>query len=383
MKKAVLVLLSLTLVFSLCGCSLLSQIANPVSTLKDWSFQYNSSTKDYSVFFAFYDKNDKAVASDATVEIRIVDNKGNKLYTATKKVLKSDFATYTNKAGDEQYLAEIRIPEFQVAEGLSASGTVFLKIYKDNVFEFDEVNCTAFYCLPVKPATLTIENLPLEIELKYKSGNIASKLVIEEVTYSYDGVILPSLDINISVKKTYGNNSSIDEFSYKLYDGKGYLVDSGTVSLSDLETGDRILKTIHYYDAVPGEEYTIKFAPMLNESGEPLPVKSVTVTAEKLPFEIVLKDYRGKIESKITIEEVSYTYKSWLEISLSGTKTYGDTSIDMFGYKIYDSQGYMVDSGGILLTSLSKGDKFKNEDITFFDAVPGEEYTIKFVEKWY
>ena len=93
MKKILLILLSVLLITNLCGCSLiLNSIVeqDSVSTLKSWQFQHDESTKDYSVFFAFFNKNDKAVASDATVEIRIVDEAGNELYKATRKITKND-----------------------------------------------------------------------------------------------------------------------------------------------------------------------------------------------------------------------------------------------------------------------------------------------------
>ena len=134
-----------------------------------------------------------------------------------------------------------------------------------------------------------------------------------------------------------------------------------------------------------GEEHT-------NITPIPSPVKPTTpatsVVAEDLPCEIVIKDYNGKVKSKIEIESVTYSVtdsysKTWLNICLSGIKTYGDNSYDTFGYKIYDSEGYMVKSGSISLSGLEKGDKFKDKDITFYEAVPGESYTIKFTADWY
>lgn len=41
---------------------------------------------------------------------------------------------------------------------------------------------------------------------------------------------------------------------------------------------------------------------------------------------------------------------------------------------------YVADTGNIYLSSLSNGDKFKNEAITYYDAVPGETYTLRFFE---
>ena len=262
-EKKLLILLSVLLITNLCGCSLiLNSIVeqDSVSTLKSWQFQHDESTKDYSVFFAFFNKNDKAIASDATVEIRIVDEAGNELYKATRTITNNDFGNYTSQLQGDQYLARIRIPESAIAEGVSTSGTVYLKIYKTNTFEFDEVNCKALYCLPVKPVTVTAEKLPFELVLKDYSGKTESKIVIEEVTYSFNSGLLSGLEISLAGTKTYGNDSSYDMFGYKLYDSQGYMVKSGSVSLSRLGIGDKFKgETITFYDAVPGEAYTIKF----------------------------------------------------------------------------------------------------------------------------
>lgn len=55
MKKSVL-LLVLLLVIQLCGCSLVpvGTRTSDIETLKNWSFQHNEGTNDYSVFFALF-----------------------------------------------------------------------------------------------------------------------------------------------------------------------------------------------------------------------------------------------------------------------------------------------------------------------------------------
>jgi hypothetical protein len=61
MKKLITSILIL-LIISLCGCSYITDSLfedNSVQTLKNWSFQYNSATKDYSVFFALLNKQGK------------------------------------------------------------------------------------------------------------------------------------------------------------------------------------------------------------------------------------------------------------------------------------------------------------------------------------
>ena len=49
------------LLLSLCGCSMIPNILSEsrIETLKSWSFQYNSGTDDYSLFFALCDESDK------------------------------------------------------------------------------------------------------------------------------------------------------------------------------------------------------------------------------------------------------------------------------------------------------------------------------------
>lgn len=53
-----------------------------------------------------------------------------------------------------------------IARGTSASGKVFLTVYKADVVSFDEVNCEALYCFPIKNIQLTCDTLPLELKVK-------------------------------------------------------------------------------------------------------------------------------------------------------------------------------------------------------------------------
>ena len=54
---------------------------------------------------------------------------------------------------------------------------------------------------------------------------------------------------------------------------------------------------------------------------------------------------------------------------------------DIVSYKLYDSEGYLSDSGQIYLgTSLSVGDKFKDDSLTIYDLMPGETYTLQLLD---
>lgn len=79
----------------------------------------------------------------------------------------------------------------------SVSGKVFLKVYKNDVVRFDEVNCTALFCLPIKDVSVVVEELPIEISVKGYDGKVESKIKIEEVSYSFDKSLMTQLKITI------------------------------------------------------------------------------------------------------------------------------------------------------------------------------------------
>lgn len=257
MKKA-LIILSVLLLFLLYGCSV-SQ-TDSIETLKGWSFQFNEGTNDFSLFFGLLNQNDSSVSADVDVDIRIVNEDGEEVYTGTKSVSKDDFSYYTSQAAGEQYLANVKIPASDIALGTSSNGTVFFTVYKANIVSFDEVNCKALYCLPIKDIQLTCDSFPLELKVKDYLGNTESIIQINDVTYNFEKDYVPQLEITISGEKTYGNGSSgYDVISYKLYDSDDYMIDSGNIYLSALSEGDKFRdSSVIIYDVTPGTTYVLK-----------------------------------------------------------------------------------------------------------------------------
>lgn len=264
MKKIFFVMV-LLVALCLCGCSPFNSVilqSSNIETLKGWSFQYNQGTNDYSLFFGLLNEKDKYISADVDVDIRITDEDGNELYNQTRSVTKKNFGYYTSQVAGEQYLAEIRIKAAEINEGVSSSGKVYLTVYKEGDVRFDEVNCAALYCLPMKDVSLETEQLPIQLNVKGYDGKTESVIIIEEVTYKYDNSLTPRLEITVSGIKTYGGNKSgYDMISYKLYDSSSYLVDSGNLFLRDLSAGDKFKDdSITIYDIQPGESYLLKFA---------------------------------------------------------------------------------------------------------------------------
>lgn len=230
-----------------------------VETLYGWSFQENSGTDDYSLFFGLKNKKEKAVSAEVQVDIRIVNDKGTEVYTATKTVEKDDFSTYESKIAGTQYLANVRIPKKDIEPGKSADGTVFFKVYQGDWMSFDEVNCEVSYCLPIADVILE-SKVPVEISVKGYDGKVESVLQIQNVSYEYDKETTPTLYITVSGKKMSGKNSIYDSIAYKIYDSEGYKVDSGSIYLDAISQGDKFKDdSIIFYDVTPGENYRIEF----------------------------------------------------------------------------------------------------------------------------
>lgn len=258
MKKRLFVITTIVVIL-LTGCGAGSR----VETLKGWSFQYNEGTKDYSLFFGLCDQNDKYLAADAEVSIRIEDEDGEIVYEDTKSITKNDFGSYTNQIAGERYLANVRIDEVDISAGTSSSGTVYFTVTDNKTFTFDECNCSASYCLPVKDIQLSIDSLPVELQQKDYRGSIESKVSVTDVKYSVDNSLSSSsMTITLLGEKTYGEKTGLnyDVISYKLYDSEGYLVDSGNVYLGmSLSAGDKFRDdSLVIYNLTPGETYTLQ-----------------------------------------------------------------------------------------------------------------------------
>lgn len=95
--------------------------------------------------------------------------------------------------------------------------------------------------------------------------------------------------------------------------------------------------------------------------------------------------YRKNTSCEITGISASLNYVSYdgtvdYEVLISGTCTYNregnSVSTRMrFGYKLYDADGIVVDSGSVSTESVAVGEKFR-DDISFWNLTPGETYTL-------
>ena len=256
MKKLSRILMPAVLVLMLVilsGCS-----SKSITSLCDWSIQENSDTNDYSLFFGLLDDKDKYMAADVMADVRIEDESGKEIYSNTLSISEDDFDYYTSEAYGTRYLAEVRIPESDITAGSSSSGTVYMTVYnKDIGLTFDEVNFSASYCLPVADTLLSAE-VPVDVNVIDFDGSVASEFRINDVSYTNDETNT-SMDITVSGTKLSGSSSLSDVITYKIYDSQGYVVDSGTLFVDSVSAGESFRSDIYFYNANPGESYTIGF----------------------------------------------------------------------------------------------------------------------------
>ena len=117
-----------------------------------------------------------------------------------------------------------------------------------------------------------------------------------------------------------------------------------------------------------------------------LPIEDVQVTFDSFPLNLRIEDFGGDTSSLIQIQGAEYTfdkeYFPQLTITITGEKKKGNSNsgYDMISYKLYDSAGYMVNSGNIYLPSLNTGDKFRDDSVVIYDVTPGESYIFQLSE---
>ena len=132
-----------------------------------------------------------------------------------------------------------------------------------------------------------------------------------------------------------------------------------------------------YNDYVSFDESTLTIS-----SG--LPLKATNIKMPTLPTTIHDYSWDDEIDSSCKITNITYEISGDdLYLYFTGEKTY-DAEGNRYsqsckvGWKLYDSDGYIVESGTFYSPNIAVGEKFKNEkEYAWGVIVPGETYTLK------
>lgn len=235
------------------------QTGHEVEWLSDYRFQYYEEENTYVLLFQLSDKNERPMAANGAVNIRIVNDDGMIVYSQNHNFSEVNFEKWIYDEVDEMYLATIYISPSSINAGSTEYGTVFFEIYGDD-YGFEECSIDAFD-LPVKPVTIQLPSLPLIINDYGYFSNIQTTLRIDSITY--EKVYEDSLYIYFSGEKIYDvngkNSDSWISFEWKLYDSEDYLIDQGTFYTDSISVGDKFKdKDVFIADGIKaGEHYRL------------------------------------------------------------------------------------------------------------------------------
>lgn len=264
-SKIVLVL-ALLILFGGCG---MSDVTKKVEYLGERSIQFDDDRNEIILFFTFTDKNEKVVKSPATVDIRIVNDEGELVYSTTKGITESDFGTWTNALRGSLTLASIYIPISSIRKGKSNRGKIHFKVYHEGSFEFGESTLTISdlpYISPVDSFKLKLPEVPKKVSyISSWDNRVQHTFNITNISYkAEESFDLKSVRLYIyfSGEKTYdiygNNNSEYGYISWRIIDKDGYIVETGTFFTADLKVGDKFKDAEELiYEIAPGE-YTLE-----------------------------------------------------------------------------------------------------------------------------
>ena len=260
MKKIIGVFVLAMFILFTYGCS----VESKVEYLTNRSIQYDDAGRYHTLFFTLTDKKDKVVKSPARIDVRIVNDSKQTVYSKSVDIDKDDYGKWSSKLAGDQILASIRISDSEIQKGDSSDGTLYFKVSLSNGVYFEESSLSVYNLPFTSVAEKTSIKLPV-VPLEYKgfgwSSNVTERFQItsirSEIEGSYDNKTV-SITLFIAGEKTYdyfgNNNSSIGLVAYKLIDKEGYVVDSGNFYVNQVKVGEKFrdAKAI-IYSIQPGE----------------------------------------------------------------------------------------------------------------------------------
>lgn len=114
-----------------------------------------------------------------------------------------------------------------------------------------------------------------------------------------------------------------------------------------------------------------------------LPLKPTTIILPTLPQTIHDYSYSNKVSSSVKITNITYEISGDdIYFYFTGEKTYDANGAKYsqsckIGWKLYDADGYVVESDTFYSPQIAEGEKFRNEIEYAWDVVkPGETYTL-------
>ena len=144
-----------------------------------------------------------------------------------------------------------------------------------------------------------------------------------------------------------------------------------------------------YFEASTGNYFFDQIMLSASELPKVDLVKECSLELPDLPCELE-ESFSETVYSKVVIDQISYEFKEnfdgkmTLKLSFTGKKMFDykgnqNSSSCRIGWKLYDEEGYVIDSGTCITSSLEVGEKFKNTEESIYNLAPGT-YSLKLID---
>ena len=208
---------------SRCGLVTLNMTNSEIEKSKKietMSHSVSEYSDDIIINITLKDGDSYSVQVPVYVDVKIVDDNGNILYSKT--IIKKSSQS------------KVTIDYDEITDAFTNTGTLYYTVYNDYV-SFDAISKE----LEKIPWTVTIElpNVPQTIS---DTGYFASSCKVTGITYEVSG---DNVTFYFTGEKTYDKNgnsySQSCKIGWKLYDEDGYVVDDGTCYTTSIKVGEK------------------------------------------------------------------------------------------------------------------------------------------------
>lgn len=222
------------------------------------------------------------------------------------------------------------------------------------------------------------------------------KMLQDGITAEFDGS---------EYQMIFDNQTGYDfdsiNFNINYYDKDGVITNNSTCYLNDWKNGTKLKQSLWTYGS-PFKTAKISASYYRDYAGSYEEGKTIeydlnlkndySINIElktELPVELSY-GFSGRIYTKCRVDTFDYYESAWyngvasVDFVFSGEKTYdrsGENNNDncQFSWKLYDAEGFVIDSGTVYTNEITVGQTFKDVKSYVYDIKPGN-YTIELID---
>lgn len=217
--------------------------------------QYDDANKQHIFFWQFQDKDKNVIKAAASINV-VIKNNDEEVFNKTFEVDEKNFSTWSNKlSSTPKILGSITVNDSEIAEGSETKGVATITA-TTLLGGFEPMNISVFD-LPQKGVSINLPALPAYSNYYSFRGDLDTTMMVSDISYEFDW----SQKIKLTAQMTYNSEGEgardYGHVGYKITDGNGMVVDSGTALFDKLSVGESQIKEVYVSDAKPGDNLTL------------------------------------------------------------------------------------------------------------------------------